>query len=72
MARTTADVPPVEAATYNRIIRPSAVASADGDGYTKTRPMMQVQQPPGSSQFGLPRSGKGVKSPTMKAPKKAL
>lgn len=72
MVRTTADVPPFEAATYNRIIRPSAVASADGDGYTKTRPMMQAQQPPGSKQYGLPRSGKGMKTPVMKPPKKEL
>lgn len=61
MARTTADVPPVIAGDYAKLQRPSAVAAAESDGYVKTPPMRQAQQKP-SSQFGLPRSGKGMKS----------
>lgn len=70
--KTTADCPPFEAATYNRLQQPSAIASADGDGYTKTKQLQKAQQPPGSKQYGLPRSGKGMKVPVMNAPKKAI
>ena len=61
MKRTTADVPPQVANEYAKTPRPNAVASADGDGYTKTKKMQKAQQPGKSSkQFGLPPSpGKG-------------
>lgn len=60
--QTQADVPPSVKPEYGKLQRASAVASADGDGYTKTKPMMKAQQPPGRpSQFGLPKSpGKRV------------
>jgi len=66
MPKTIANVPPVVAADYAKISRPDAVASADGDGYAKTRPMQKAQQPGKSkSQFGLPKSG-GMKAMKMK------
>lgn len=66
MPRTTADVPPVIAADYARARRPEAIAEAEGDGYTRTRPLQKARQPGKSSkQYGLPKS-KGVKVMTMK------
>jgi hypothetical protein len=68
MPKTTADIPPVVQADYARIPRPDAVASADGDGYTKTAPMLKAQQPgkrKRKSQFGLPKSS-AVKVMKMK------
>lgn len=57
--KTTADVPPSVASEYSRATRPHAVAEADGDGYTKTRPMQKAQQPPAKKgQYGLPKSPK--------------
>jgi hypothetical protein len=59
--KTTADVPRSVASEYAKTPRPNAVASADGDGYAKTKKMQKAQQPgKSSSQFGLPPSpGKG-------------
>jgi hypothetical protein len=66
MPRTTADVPANEASEFARARRPEAIAEADGDGYTKTKPLQKAQQPGKSSkQFGLPKS-KGVKVMKMK------
>jgi hypothetical protein len=57
MPKTTADIPPVVKADYARIPRPDAVAVAEEDGYTKTKPMQKAQRPSKSSkQFGLPKS----------------
>lgn len=57
--QTAADIPPSIKPEYGRLQRASAVASADGDGYTKTKPMQKAQQPPGRpNQFGLPRTNK--------------
>ena len=66
MIKTSADIPPVEAATYKKLKTPSAVASAEGDGYTTTAPMKKAKAQKPSGQFGLPRSGKGLKSIPMK------
>jgi hypothetical protein len=67
MPKTTASIPPVAAADYAKIPRPDAVAAAEGDGYVKTPPMRKAQQPGKSkSQFGLPKSGKGLKVMPMK------
>jgi hypothetical protein len=70
MPKTAADIPPVIKADYARIPRPDAVASADGDGYTKTAPMLKAQlsgkrKSKSRSQFGLPKSG-GVQVMKMK------
>jgi hypothetical protein len=65
-AKTTADIPPSIKADYAKIPKPNAVAVAEGDGYVKTGPMKQAQQPGKSkSQFGLPKSG-GMKAMKMK------
>ena len=67
MPKTIANIPPVVATDYARIPRPDAVASADADGYAKTPPMRKAQAPGKSkSQFGLPKSGKGMKAMKMK------
>lgn len=64
MPKTTADIPPSVGAEYAKQPRASAVASAEGDGYTKTKPLQRAQQGNGAkSQFGLPKSGK---KPPMK------
>jgi len=65
MPKTTADIPPSVAAEYAKQPRPSAVASAESDGYTKTKPLQKAQQGNGAkSQFGLPKSP--GKKPPMK------
>jgi hypothetical protein len=68
MPKTTADVPKSVAAEYAKAPRPNAVAMADGDGYTKTKPMKKAQQPGKSKgQFGLPPSpGKGPQGPGIR------
>ena len=65
MPKTTADVPPVIAGDYAKLPRSSAVASADGDGYTKTTPMKKAQVK-GSNQYGLPRSTGALRKVKMK------
>ena len=64
MPKTTADVPPVIAGDYAKMRQPSAVAQATGDGYTTTKTMNPAKARP--SQFGLPKSGKGMKTSSMK------
>ena len=65
MPKTTADIPTKVASEFIKAPRPSAIAEAEGAGYTKTLPMQKAQQK-SSKQYGLPRSGKGMKSMPMK------
>lgn len=63
--KSIADVPPVAADEFAKAPRPEAIAEADGAGYAKTKPMFKAQQK-SKSQFGLPKSGKGMKAMKMK------
>jgi hypothetical protein len=63
--KTTADVPPSVASEYAKARRPQAVSEAIGDGYTKTKTMQKARSTPAKGQFGLPKSGKGMKTVKM-------
>ena len=63
--KTTADVPARVALEYAKAPRAHAVAEATGDGYTTTYAMKKAQQRKGKGQFGLPKSGKGLKQARM-------
>ena len=65
MKKTTADIPPSVAAQYNKLERPSAAGQAVADGYTKTKAMQKTRSSPSKGQFGLPKSGKGLKTVKM-------
>jgi len=65
MPKTTADIPPGVAGGFAREPRPDAIATAEGEGYTKTAPMKRAQQVK-SKQYGLPKSGKGMKVMPLK------
>jgi len=59
MPKTAADIPPVVKGDYAKMQTPSAVAQADGDGYTPTAPMKRAQLPgKRAKQYGLPKTGK--------------
>ena len=63
--KTTADVPPQIANEYAKAPRAHATSEAIGDGYTKTKIMQKARASRKSGQFGLPKSGKGLKPVKM-------
>jgi hypothetical protein len=70
MPKTTADVPPGAASEFKRARSPDAIADATATGYTTTKTMNPAKARP--SQYGLPKSGKGMKSPAMRSKKIGL
>lgn len=68
MPRTTADVPPGAASEFKQAPTPTAISDAEATGYTRTVPLPRGGRVPGkpSKQYGLPKSGKGIKSVKMK------
>ena len=62
--KSIADVPPGVAPEFAKASSPTAVADATATGYATTKPMQKAQK--SKSQFGLPKSGKGMKAMKMK------